>query len=102
LLGRAGYYMMDLSAPIVAGTYPAALAAANCALSGAKYLAQNASIAPPPSAFALCRPPGHHAGRASCGGYCYINNAAVAAITTTSRSPLASIIARTCQHLSKP
>jgi acetoin utilization deacetylase AcuC-like enzyme len=31
------------------------------------------------AAFALCRPPGHHAGRANCGGYCYINNAAVAA-----------------------
>ena len=38
LLGRAGYYMTDLSAPIVAGTYPAALASANCALSGAKEL----------------------------------------------------------------
>lgn len=86
LLGRAGYYMMDLSAPIVAGTYPAALASAHCALSGAKAIA--ASVSPlshsfshpsPASAFALCRPPGHHAGRANCGGYCYINNAAVAA-----------------------
>jgi len=79
LLGRAGYYMMDLSAPIVAGTYPAALASANCALSGAKFVAQNSSFSLHPSAFALCRPPGHHAGRANCGGYCYINNAAVAA-----------------------
>ena len=74
LLGRAGYYMMDLSAPIVAGTYPAALAAANCALSAAQAVAGGS-----PAAFALCRPPGHHAGRENCGGYCYINNAAVAA-----------------------
>jgi acetoin utilization deacetylase AcuC-like enzyme len=82
LLGKAGYYMMDLSAPIVAGTYAAALASANCALSGAKAI--STSVYPlqnplPASAFALCRPPGHHAGRANCGGYCYINNAAVAA-----------------------
>ncbi|MCX6064447.1 MAG: histone deacetylase family protein [Chloroflexi bacterium] len=76
LLGRAGYYMMDLSAPIVAGTYPAALASANCALSGAKTLSTNPTAT---AAFALCRPPGHHAGKANCGGYCYINNAAVAA-----------------------
>ncbi len=79
LLGRAGYYMMDLSAPITAGTYAAALASANCALSGAKFLAENSEFSLHPSAFALCRPPGHHAGKANCGGYCYINNAAVAA-----------------------
>jgi len=74
LLGRTGYYMSDLSAPITAGTYTAALASANCALSTAqKVLSGNKS------AFALCRPPGHHAGKANCGGYCYINNAAAAA-----------------------
>jgi acetoin utilization deacetylase AcuC-like enzyme len=74
LLGRAGYYMHDLSAPITAGTYRAALASAHCALSAAK-----AITAEEKSSFALCRPPGHHAGRSSCAGYCYINNAAVAA-----------------------
>ncbi len=73
LLGRAGYYMTDLSAPIVAGTYAAALASAACALSAAQ------TVTSQKSAFALCRPPGHHAGRANCAGYCYINNAAVAA-----------------------
>ena len=74
LLGKAGYYMSDLSAPIAAGTYPAALAAANCALSAAKDLKSGAR-----SSFALCRPPGHHAGKSNCAGYCYINNAAVSA-----------------------
>ena len=74
LLGRAGYYMMDLSACIVEGTYAAALASAHCALSAA-YAVANAER----SAFALCRPPGHHAGRDYAGGYCFINNAAVAA-----------------------
>jgi acetoin utilization deacetylase AcuC-like enzyme len=100
ILGRAGYYVMDLAAPITAGTYFAALASANCALSGAKNLtadhrpqAENArtlsTIHHPPSAFALCRPPGHHAGRANCGGYCYINNAAVAANWLSQRGKVA-------------
>lgn len=74
LLGRTGYYMFDLSAPIMDGTYQAALDSANCALSGAKAITVGES-----SAFALCRPPGHHAGKSFCGGYCYLNNAAIAA-----------------------
>jgi acetoin utilization deacetylase AcuC-like enzyme len=80
LLGKAGYYISDLSAPLVAGTYAAALAAANCALSGAKSVSQPVYPPQKPAAtFALCRPPGHHAGKANCAGYCYVNNAAVAA-----------------------
>jgi acetoin utilization deacetylase AcuC-like enzyme len=65
--------MFDLSAPIMAGTYQAALGSANCALSGAQAVAEGAR-----AAFALCRPPGHHAGKSYCGGYCYLNNAAIA------------------------
>jgi acetoin utilization deacetylase AcuC-like enzyme len=84
LLGRAGYYMMDLSAPIVAGTYSAALASANCALSAAKAVSDGDG-----AAFALCRPPGHHAGRANCGGYCYLNNAALAADWLSSKGKVA-------------
>ena len=75
ILGRAGYYMMDLSACLVAGTYNAALDSANCALSAASAVAVDGER----SAFALCRPPGHHAGKDFAGGYCFINNAAVAA-----------------------
>lgn len=74
LLGRAGYYIMDLSACIVEGTYAAALASVNCALSAAQAVAGGER-----AAFALCRPPGHHAGRDYAGGYCFLNNAAVAA-----------------------
>jgi acetoin utilization deacetylase AcuC-like enzyme len=74
LLGRAGYYLMDLSACIVEGTYAAALAAAQCALSAAEAVAEGER-----AAFALCRPPGHHAGRDYAGGYCFLNNASVAA-----------------------
>lgn len=84
LLGRAGYYMMDLSACIVEGTYPAALASANCALSAAEVIANGER-----SAFALCRPPGHHAGKDYAGGYCFINNAAVAANSLSSKGKVA-------------
>jgi acetoin utilization deacetylase AcuC-like enzyme len=75
LLGRAGYYIMDLSACIVEGTYVASLASANCALSAAQVVAEGGER----SAFGLCRPPGHHAGKDYAGGYCFINNAAVTA-----------------------
>jgi len=74
LLGKAGYYIMDLSACIVEATYEAALTSANCAMSTADYTFRNQQ-----SAFALCRPPGHHAGKDYAGGYCFINNASVAA-----------------------
>ena len=84
LLGRAGYYMMDLSACIVEGTYSAALASANCALSAAEAIADGER-----SVFALCRPPGHHAGKDYAGGYCFINNAAVAANWLTARGKVA-------------
>lgn len=72
--GRVGYYTFDLSCPIVAGTFPAALTSAHCALTGAQWLLDGS-----PAAFALCRPPGHHAGRDFAGGYCYLNNASIAA-----------------------
>lgn len=84
LLGRAGYYTMDLSAPITAGTYPAAYASAQCALGAAQETAKSGK-----NTFALCRPPGHHAGKANCGGYCYINNAAVAANWLASKGKVA-------------
>ncbi|HEU5089619.1 MAG TPA: histone deacetylase family protein, partial [Roseiflexaceae bacterium] len=73
-IATPGYYCFDLSAPIVAGTYAAARAAANVALTGAALLQQGQR-----AAYALCRPPGHHAGRDLYGGYCYLNNAAIAA-----------------------
>lgn len=84
LLGRAGYYLMDLSACIVEGTYAAALASANCALSAAETVSNGERVA-----FALCRPPGHHAGRDYAGGYCFINNAAVAANRLSTKGKVA-------------
>lgn len=70
---------MDLSAPVTAGTFQAACGAAGCALDSAGAVKQGERLSA-----ALCRPPGHHAGRAFCGGYCYFNNAALAAQALTS------------------
>jgi len=85
ILGRAGYYIMDLSACIVEGTYQAILASANCALSAAQTVAENGEH----FAFGLCRPPGHHAGKDYAGGYCFVNNASVAANWLSSKGRVA-------------
>jgi acetoin utilization deacetylase AcuC-like enzyme len=69
-----GRYAVDMSSPILEGTWQAARSAVDCALTGARFI--NAGE---PSAFALCRPPGHHSGRDYFGGYCFLNNAAIAA-----------------------
>ena len=74
LHGQLGYYSFDGGAPITAGTWRAAYSAAQVALT-AQAAIQNGA----PSAFALCRPPGHHAAGDLMGGYCYLNNAAIAA-----------------------
>jgi acetoin utilization deacetylase AcuC-like enzyme len=72
--GLLGFYAMDGGATFVAGTWQAVKASHDVALTAAALVAGGAA-----SAFALCRPPGHHAGRRCAGGYCHINNAAVAA-----------------------
>jgi acetoin utilization deacetylase AcuC-like enzyme len=71
---RLGQYSMDASTPVAEGTWESAYWAAQTALSGL-----DSVLAGERSAFALCRPPGHHAGADYMGGYCYLNNAAVAA-----------------------
>ena len=71
---EAGFFLMDTTVGITPGTYPAALQSAFAALSGAQEIETNKT-----TAFALCRPPGHHAGHNICGGYCFLNNAAIAA-----------------------
>jgi acetoin utilization deacetylase AcuC-like enzyme len=71
---RLGRYSFDASSPIAAGTWEGAYWSAQTALS-----ALGAVLADGGAAFALCRPPGHHCGRDYLGGYCYLNNAAIAA-----------------------
>ena len=72
--GRLGYYALACETSISEGTWEAAYASAQVALTGAQRLIDGAK-----SVFSLCRPPGHHAAIDMYGGYCFINNAAVAA-----------------------
>jgi acetoin utilization deacetylase AcuC-like enzyme len=72
--GRAGYWGLDSAAPLVAGTYEAARAAVDVALTTVDLV-----LGGEPLAYGLCRPPGHHAARSMYGGYCFLNNAAIAA-----------------------
>ncbi|MBC7704133.1 MAG: histone deacetylase family protein [Rhodoferax sp.] len=71
LMGR---FTFDSGSPLTSGTWVVAREGAFCALSAAHAVADGAHVA-----FALSRPPGHHAGADYYGGYCFLNNAALAA-----------------------
>lgn len=71
---RAGYYCIDTFTPMNPNAYLAAVGAVDCALTGAQCLLDEYALA-----YALVRPPGHHAERRSFGGFCYFNSAAIAA-----------------------
>ncbi|HEY1723243.1 MAG TPA: histone deacetylase family protein [Magnetospirillaceae bacterium] len=73
LVGLLGYYMSDTSTSIVEGTWQAIYGAAQAAAAAAD---EALAIG---SAYALCRPPGHHAFADCAGGFCYFNNTAIAA-----------------------
>jgi acetoin utilization deacetylase AcuC-like enzyme len=74
IVGRAGWYVSDLNCGIGEGTWAAVEASVQTAIHAAK-----AVIAGERSAFAACRPPGHHAYRDQAAGFCFLNNSAVAA-----------------------
>jgi len=73
-VGQAGYHQADTACPISAGTWDAAWWSAQTALSAAAAVRDGA-----PAAYALSRPPGHHAFTDLAGGFCFLNNAAIAA-----------------------
>ncbi len=87
IAGLAGVYCFDLSVAITAHTWAAAYWAAQCALSAAQLVAAGA-----PCAFALCRPPGHHAHAEMGGGYCLLNNAAIAAHWLTQQGARVAVL----------
>ena len=80
---RAGYYCIDTFTPLYEGAWLAARDAVDCALTAAEELVGGARLA-----YALVRPPGHHAERAAFGGYCYFNNAAIAAERLSAFGPV--------------
>ena len=74
IVGLAGYHMGDTACPIGAGTWEAAAWSAHCATHAAQLVLDGER-----AAYALCRPPGHHAYVDRASGFCYLNNAAIAA-----------------------
>jgi acetoin utilization deacetylase AcuC-like enzyme len=72
--GRAGQFGYDTMTLVGPGTWEAARAAVDCALTAVDLVTGGAA-----ASYALCRPPGHHVTRQGYGGSCYLNNAAVAA-----------------------
>ncbi|KAI0271442.1 hypothetical protein BC834DRAFT_442814 [Gloeopeniophorella convolvens] len=81
-IAKAGLYCFDLSCPITKDTYSSVIASAGVAMTAAQELIDVSSSSDAKmiaAVFALCRPPGHHAGTSLCGGYCFVNNVAVAA-----------------------
>jgi acetoin utilization deacetylase AcuC-like enzyme/GNAT superfamily N-acetyltransferase len=70
----AGYYCIDTFTPLNENAYLAARSAVDCALTAAEKVLEGATLA-----YALVRPPGHHAETHTFGGFCYFNNAAIAA-----------------------
>ncbi|MEO1200610.1 MAG: histone deacetylase family protein [Pseudomonadota bacterium] len=72
--GKAGYHCLASETAICAGTWQAAQASADVALTGVDLVSTGEAVA-----FSLCRPPGHHATADMYGGYCFLNNAAIAA-----------------------
>jgi len=74
VVGRAGWHMADAACPLGPHTYKASRASANVAMHAATIVASGAR-----DAYALCRPPGHHAYPDMAGGFCFLNNSAIAA-----------------------
>lgn len=87
VVGQCGYHLGDGSCPITADTWAAARASAATAVHGAMLVLAGERLA-----YALCRPPGHHAAADMAAGFCYLNNAALAAETLTRAGRRAAIL----------
>lgn len=76
----AGHYQADTACPIGPGTWEGIQASADIAVSAANHvMEQHAASVDGAHAYALCRPPGHHAFADQAGGFCFLNNSAIAA-----------------------
>ncbi len=74
IVGRAGWHMADTACPLGQHTYTAACGSANSAVTATQRVLDGERFA-----YALCRPPGHHAYSDMAGGFCFLNNVAIAA-----------------------
>lgn len=87
IVGRAGYHQGDTACPIAEHTYAAAIGAAHSALHAAHAVHEGQA-----AAYALARPPGHHAFADMAGGFCYLNNTAIAAHWLTTQGQRVAIL----------
>jgi acetoin utilization deacetylase AcuC-like enzyme len=74
VLGKLGYWCFETTTPLTEGTYEAAVSAVDTALTTTQMVLDGERVA-----YGLCRPPGHHSTSGLYGGYCFFNNAAIAA-----------------------
>ncbi|MFW5691416.1 MAG: histone deacetylase family protein [Chloroflexota bacterium] len=81
---QRGFFIFDNTGPVGPGTWGAIVYSATLAYEGARALLSGED-----RVYAMCRPPGHHAGRTFAGGYCFFNNAGVAANVLRSRGKVA-------------
>lgn len=93
ILAEAGRYLADGSSPIGARTWKAAYYSAQSAVCAAKALLEGERFA-----YGLSRPPGHHATGSSAGGFCFLNNAAIAANVLKSEFPRVAILDPDVHH----
>ncbi|MDM7458716.1 MAG: histone deacetylase family protein, partial [Paracoccus sp. (in: a-proteobacteria)] len=87
LIGRAGWHMADTGCPLGRDTWTAALRAVDTALAAADAVLSGAG-----AAYALCRPPGHHADADTAAGHCFLNNSAIAAQALRARYDRVAIL----------
>lgn len=87
VVAQAGYHMADAAAPLAGGSWQSILWSAWTAVHAARLLLDGE-----PLAYALCRPPGHHAFADMAGGFCYLNNTAIATELLRRRHPRVAIL----------
>lgn len=93
IIAQAGYYLGDLAVPVGPNTWQSIRASASSAVAAA-----DAVLAGEDAAYALCRPAGHHARADRASGFCYVNNAAVAAERLRSRFKRVAVIDVDAHH----
>lgn len=93
ILAQAARYLADGSCPVGEQTWRSAYWSAQSAIAGARALLDGE-----PAAYALCRPPGHHARAEAAGGFCYLNNAAIAAQVLRDRFSRVAVLDTDMHH----
>ena len=87
IVGKLGWHTADTACPIGPGTWAGACASADVAVTAAQLVMDGED-----AAYALCRPPGHHAYRDMAGGFCFLNNSAIAAAHLRQRHERVAIL----------